>query len=308
MEMLPVISFEGDTVSVKGFCERAFVHNNSLTHVTSLVIPISDRDSGRILTMDKCEKYISNALALRTEIPVAQLSIDIFGGHLTYDDLTPEEKDASVITEEIMRRNAVNKLSAGLVRKTDSDTYEPVEIYPEKMKFVGIYNCSSPDNNEQGYVYSYEIEPRSDYTAMSKAYGKNGDMVRIPLTVSEFLLSELLNLNQMWKNSKSPGYKICDGLGRILDTGDRLYADVGIPKPRSDKNADKELRKFIIHVHTLVLAKGRDEQDRVVDYNTSFFGTKRQAEERGKELFKQYTGIAGNASSHNSSYWIEETE
>lgn len=300
-EMYPIVEFENGDFMIKGYCERRYIHKTGLKHMTSLIIPVLSYDEGRILTMDKCEKYIYEALELGDPIPVAQMSVDIFGGHLDYEELTAKEKQEGVISEDMMKRNAGKRLEERLLMKSDNG-YMDITVNLSKMKFIGTYECREIDNNEVGYVYTYEMMP-GDYMAEIIEYTNTGEIKKLRLEVTEFLLSELFSMNDIFKTGKSSGYKICDGLGRILDTGDELYTIMNIKKPENGKGIDKKLRKFNICIEAYPPVS-RDSENSVLRYYESFFGTQRQANERGYALAKQRAGEL-NIATANISYSVE---
>lgn len=311
MELFPVIEMVNGKPEIKGFCERRFVHKHRLLHATSLIIPVLSFAAGRILTVDKCEKYISNAAALGDPPPIAQLSVDIFGGHINFDDLSEDERKKGTITTEIMKRNAVNRLSERLFTG-DGDKRTPIEVNDWKMKFVGIYECNHTGNNELGYVFTYDMSDmpaNQGYTSFIEIDIPEMDEPKIiKLEVIEFVMSELLYMNDMLNSGKSSGYKICDGLERILNTGEAVYKATGISVPKDAKNADNETAKYVVHTRILVSSRERNADTAVIERAESFYGTKREAEERGKQLLKQQAHGMGLSNSSENSYWIEKGE
>lgn len=305
MVYLPVIENENGRMLIKGFCEREYVHKKRLLHATSLVIPVLSFSTGQILTMDKCEKYIANALASGEKVPIAQLSIDLFGGHPSYDFIKSRVGSDLELTEEIMRDNAVDRLLTGLYIKSSGDELKPIEVIPKNMNFIGIYRNNDAFNYEEGFLYTYELPKRDDYIAVVTIYGKNGESKKIRLTVHEFLLSELFNMYQMLINKNSSGYNFSDGIGRLLETGDSLYKVLGMKKPESEKDAEKNLKRYTIHVNCLLKSDSADDEARTINRSEPYFGTKRDVEIRAKEILKQQNS---NYNVTDSSYWIEETK
>lgn len=300
--MLPIVEVENGALIIKGYCERRFVHTHGLKHTTSLIVPVLSYEEGRILTIDKCEKYINDALALGETPPTAQMSIDIAGGHLEYSELTEKEKIEGIITEEIMRKNAIRKVEERLLIKVGDD-YGKMIVNPSKLRFIGTYECSSAQNNEVGYVYSYEV-PTGNYVAEIIGYTREGEPKKILLQVMEFMLSELSYMNDMFRIGKSSGYKICDGLSRILDTGDELYTVMNIKKSENGKGAEKKPRKFNIGIEVYPPVSS-DSESTVFSYRESFFGTAKQADDRARELVKQRAGEL-NVPTTSASYFVEE--
>lgn len=302
LDMIPIVEVENGILTIKGYCERRFVHTHGLKHTTSLIVPVLSYEEGRILTIDKCEKYINAALALGETPSTAQLSIDIVGGHLEYRGMTEKDKREGIITEEIMRKNAISKVEERLLIKVGDD-YGKMVVNPSKFRFVGTYECNSAQNNEIGYVYAYEV-PADNYVAQIIGYNREGEPKKLSLQVMEFMLSELLYMNDMFRTGKSSSYKICDGLSRILDTGDELYTVMNIKKSENGKWTDKKTHKFNIGIE-VYLPVSSDSESTVFSYRESFFGTERQANERGRELVKQRASEL-NVSTSNASYFVEE--
>lgn len=304
MEMYPIVESENGKLMIKGYCERRYIHKMGLKHTTSLIMPVLSYDEGRILTVDKCEKYIAEALAFGDPAPVAQMSVDIFGGHLEYSNLTEEEKSTGIISEDMMKRNAVRRVEERILTKSDDD-YVNITVNPSKMKFVGIYECHSEHNNEIGYVYTYELAP-GDYIAEIVEYTEESETTKLRLNTYEFLLSELSYMNSMLKNGKLTSYTICDGLSRLLEANDYLYEAVGIKKPENGKNGNREPGKYNINVDIYIPSNSENSGQIPVKHSEeSFFGTKRQADERGRQLVKQMSGLLGGSYS-DSSYWLDE--
>ncbi len=198
--------------------ERIHMHDVGKRHLTTLIMPlIPSVNSGYdILTVNKYEKD-----KIKTKLRGAKFDDektkrhDVFGGHITEDDLTDDDKKSSAILYSTAEKQALRELSEELLMYNNSDELVNSEPDKKRLVYIGDYDYNNGRNNEMSSLFCYICDGIEKNFVGKDDYIENDIKKDVYLSTTILSLSYLIALNKK-KNDKS-NTMICDGLGRLLD-------------------------------------------------------------------------------------------
>ncbi len=212
-EKLPIISEEYSldpsqfSVKVVSKANRNEAHDNGLFHPVTLIVPIN-KQTGEILTTNKFPKDRAKAqVSGRYFDENLTQRLDIFGGHITMDDLSAEEIEGGFISFETIRQQAFRELTEELRPRKDHPAFST-----EGLFYLGEFPYFSKNNCELAFLFGYRVE-HEGFCACDDYFDKNGQKCQVEMEVSPFSLQKIMDIY----NTPPEGFMVCDGLGRLLE-------------------------------------------------------------------------------------------
>ncbi|MGI6174645.1 MAG: hypothetical protein ACOYJC_00510 [Christensenellales bacterium] len=223
VEILPIVEQQDEQIRIVGYEEREKIHREGLRHVTSLVLPVFAQNRRKVLTLDKFNKARKKAQLRGMPAPQRKPQIDVFGGHVTQQELRLKDRSEGILSGETMRRSALKELSEELFLVSDSKLYAyPVDA--SKLYELGWFAYEGCGNNELGFAFLYMLDgyPDNDrFMGADCVLSAESGVEEISLDTNIYTIMELLKKNRL-ENESVQSYEICDGLKRLLDEQDTL--------------------------------------------------------------------------------------
>lgn len=173
MEMIPEVCLENGRVQVVREVERTLAHaGEKRWHPTTQILVT---DGTRYALVDKYPKNLRKAELYGYEKPPRSIRLDVFGGHMQWEQLTACDRENGV-SQETFDACALEEASEEM-RLNGA----PCVPEAERMRFIGMAELA--EEREVCGVYVYRVEPGTEVAGQDDAALPGGGREQIPLRV-----------------------------------------------------------------------------------------------------------------------------
>ena len=207
MEMIPEVRAENGRVRTVCRVERREAHaGEKRWHPTTQILVT---DGARYALVDKYPKNLRKAELYGYEKPARSIRLDVFGGHMQWEQLS-ESEQSGCIRRETFDACALEEVSEELLLDG-----APCRPDPSRLRFLGM--AELPEEKEISAVYLFRVEPGSAVSGQDDATLPGGGREQIPLRVywlEAETLEKLYALQQTGLSAELEGQTavLCSGL------------------------------------------------------------------------------------------------
>ena len=172
MEMIPEVRAENGRVRTVCRVERREAHaGEKRWHPTTQIFVT---DGARYALVDKYPKNLRKAELYGYEKPARSIRLDVFGGHIQWEQLSESEQSGCI------RRETFDACALEVSEELLLDG-APCRPDPSRLRFLGMAELA--EEREICAVYVYRVEPGTEVAGQDDAALPGGGREQIPLRV-----------------------------------------------------------------------------------------------------------------------------
>lgn len=207
MERIPEVRWENEIIRAVRSVERREAHaGEKRWHPTTQILVT---DGKRYAVVDKYPKNLRKAELYGYEKPARAVRLDVFGGHMQWEQLTESDRQTG-ISQETFDACALEEASEEILLDG-----KPCVPEAGRMRFVGM--ATLPEEREICAVYLYHVEADANLSAQDDAALPGGGREQIPLnvhwldaeTLGRLYARQTAGLPVLWNGQSA---EVCSGL------------------------------------------------------------------------------------------------